>query len=165
MKALKAIIKTILATSAISIMFCISDSQSQTRLLDQKVKQYKESCDAVVNRVTERIKGNSFMSLRVEGKQIPDEWRQGARGRSIRLMVILGKPREGSEQRVNNVLSSPRMLTAMSKQLIESCNNIAVVSYGQSNTGMIRTFGAIGGVIREFEYVRGFETLRWGLAY
>lgn len=162
---MKAIIKTILATSAISVMFCVSESQSQTRLFEQRVKQSKDSCDIALENVAARIKNNSFMSLRFEGKQIPDEWRQGARGRSIQLMVILGKPREGSEQRVTNVLSSPRMLTAMSKQLIESCNNIAAVSYGQSNTGIIRTFGSIGGVVREFKYVGGGEELRWGLGY
>ena len=82
-------------------------------------------------------------------------------------MVVMGKAWEGSEQRVKNVLASSQMLTEMSKQLIESCNNVAAVTYSLNQTGYTRTFGSIGGVVREFEYVesdrRSPNNLRWGL--
>lgn len=164
---MKAIIKTILAASVVFTTFCVSDSQSQIRLLGKEEEQPTNSCDTVIKNVEARIKGNNYMTFEFKAKAIPEDWRQGARGRSIQLMVLLGKPWEGSEQRVQNVLASSRMLTEMSKQLIESCNNVAVVTYWKHQTGFKRTFGSIGGVVKEFEYVgadrRNPNILRWGV--
>jgi hypothetical protein len=159
--------KTILAASAMSITFYVSDSHSQIRPLRQEVTQSRDSCDIVLEKVEARIKGNNYMTFEFKAEGIPNSWQQGARGRSIQLMVLLGKPWEGSDQRVKNVLASSRMLTEMSKQLIESCNNVAVVTYWQHQSGFKRTFGSIEGVVREFEYVgadrRNPNNLRWGV--
>lgn len=75
---MKTIIKTILAASAMSITFCVSDSYSQIRLIEQE-EQPKNSCDAILKNVEARIKNNSYMTLQFNGRQIPDSWKQGAR--------------------------------------------------------------------------------------
>lgn len=166
---MKTIIKTILAASLVFTTFCVSDSQAQTRPLRQEVTQSRDSCDTAIENVEARVKNDNYMTVEFTGKDIPEGWRQGARGRSIQLMIIMGRLREGSQQRVKNVLASPRMLTEMSKQLIDSCNNVAVVTFGMNNSGVTRTFGTIGGVVREFEYVEQNRSrtlkLRWGIDF
>ena len=166
---MKTIIKSILAASVIFTTFCVSDSYAQIRLIDQEVTQSRDSCDTVIKNVEARVKNDNYMTVEFIGKAIPKGWEEGARGRSIELRVILGSPREGSKQRVMNVMSSPRMLTEMSKQLIESCNNVAAVTFGINNSGSKRTFGSIGGVVREFEYLEQNRSrtlkLRWGIDY
>lgn len=167
MKAVKTIIKTSLVASVIFTTFCISESYSQIRPFRQEVTPSRDSCDTVIKNVEARVKNDNYMTVEFIGKDIPNEWQQGARGRSTQLMIIMGRLREGSQQRVKNVLASPRMLTEMSKQLIDSCNNVAVVTFGMNNSGATRTFGSIGGVVREFEYVEQNRSnprkLRWGV--
>jgi len=167
MKAMKTIIRTSLTASVIFATFCQSDSSAQIRLLNQEVEQSRDSCDTILQNVEARIKNNNYMTFEFKAQAIPNEWRQGARGRSVQLTVLLGKPWEGSEQRVKNVMASSQMLTEMSKQLIESCGNVAAVTYWQHQSGFKRTFGSIRGVIREFEYVgadrRNPNILRWGV--
>lgn len=165
MKAVRSTIKTSLIASVIFTMFCISGSYSQIRLLGKEEEQPRNSCDTVIKNVEARIKNDNYMTFEFRGKTIPNEWRQGARGRSIELIVVMGKAWEGNE-RVMNVLSSPRMLTEMSKQLIDSCNNVAAVTFSLNQSGANRTFGSIDGVVREFEYVDPRKPrLRWGVQW
>ncbi|MCT7953262.1 hypothetical protein NG798_26030 [Ancylothrix sp. C2] len=165
---MKKIIETILASSVIFTTFCLSLSPSQAQSLTQGVKQSKNSCDTAVENVKARIKNNNYLTVEFQGRQIYREWQAGApAGRSIHLIILLGTVREGSGQLVNNIMASTQMLTAMSNQLIQGCDNIAAVTYSKKHTGYIRTFGQIQGRVQEFEYitpVRGQPIpLRWGV--
>ena len=165
---MKKIIRTILASSTIFTALCLSISPSQAKSLTQGVKQSRNSCETAVENVKARIQNNNYLTVEFQARQIPREWQAGApAGRSVQLTIILGKLREGSGQLVDNIMASTQMLTAMSNQLIEDCDNIAVVTYAKNNTGYQRTFGLIQGVVQEFEYVtwhRGQPNpLRWGV--
>ena len=164
------IIKTILASSAIFTIFCLSASLSQAKPLSQEVKQSNNYCETAVENVKARIQNNNYLTVEFKGKQIPREWQAGTpAGRSVQLTIILGNLREGSDRLVENIMASTQMLTGMSNQLIEGCENIAVVTYAKKHSGYIRTFGLIQGRVQEFEYitpVRGQPTqlrLRWGV--
>ena len=71
---MKTIIKTILAASVVFTTFCVSDSQSQIRLLGKEEEQPTNSCDTVLKNVEARIKNNSYMTFQFIGKAISDEW-------------------------------------------------------------------------------------------
>ena len=162
------IIRTILASSAVFTTFCLSLSPSQAQSLTQGVKQSKNSCDTAVENVKARIKNNNYLTVEFQGRQIYREWQAGApAGRSIHLIILLGTVREGSGQLVNNIMASTQMLTAMSNQLIEGCDNIAAVTYSKKHTGDKRTFGSIQGRVQEFEYITPGPgqnlKLRWGV--
>jgi hypothetical protein len=162
------IIRTILASSAVFTTFCLSISPSQAQSLTQGVKQSKNSCDTAVENVKARIQNNNYLTVEFKGKQIPSYWQEGApAGRRSQLIIILGDPREGTGKLVENIMTSTQMLTAMSNQLIEGCNNIAVVTYAQKASGNIRTFGLIQGTVQEFEYISPGPgqnlKLRWGV--
>ncbi|MCT7952915.1 hypothetical protein NG798_24245 [Ancylothrix sp. C2] len=170
---MKKIIETILASSAVFTTFCLSLSPSQAQSLTPVVKQSKNYCDTAVENVKAKIKNNNYLTVEFQGRQIYREWQVGApAGRSIHLIILLGTLREGSGQLVDNIMASTQMLTAMSNQLIEGCDNIAAVTYSKKRTGSIRTFGSIQGRVQEFEYMytgRGKPfpgqplQLRWGV--
>jgi len=169
-KAMNKIIKTILASSAIFTIFCLSASLSQAKPVSQEVKQSNNSCETAVENVKARILNNNYLTVEFEGKQIPPEWQAGApAGRSVQLTIILGNLREGSDRLVENIMASTQMLTGMSNQLIEDCENIAVVTYAKKHSGYIRTFGLIQGRVQEFEYITPVGDkptqlrLRWGV--
>jgi hypothetical protein len=162
------IIRTILASSAVFTTFCLSISPSQAKPLSQGVKQSTNSCETAVENVKARIQNNNYMTVEFKGRKIPREWQAGApAGRPVRLIIILGGVTEGSGQIVDNIMASTQMLTAMSNQLIEDCDNIAAVTYAKNNTGGARTFGLIQGRVQEFEYItpepRQPFQLRWGV--
>ncbi len=169
-KAMNKIIKTILASSAIFTIFCLSASLSQAKPVSQEVKQSNNSCETAVENVKARILNNNYLTVEFEGKQIPPEWQAGApAGRSVQLTIILGNLRDGSDRLVENIMASTQMLTGMSNQLIEDCENIAVVTYAKKHSGYIRTFGLIQGRVQEFEYITPVGDqptqlrLRWGV--
>ncbi len=64
-------------------------------------------------------------------------------------------------------MASTQMLTAMSNQLIDGCNNIAAVTYAKNHSGYRRTFGLIQGTVQEFDYITPGPgqtlKLRWGV--
>ncbi len=164
------IIKTILASSAIFTIFCLSASLSQAKPVSQEVKQSNNSCEPAVENVKARILNNNYLTVEFKGKQIPREWQAGApAGRSVQLTIILGNLMEGSDRLVENIMASTQMLTGMSNQLIEDCENIAVVTYAKKHSGYIRTFGLIQGRVQEFEYITPVGDqptqlrLRWGV--
>lgn len=162
------IIRTILASSAVFTTFCLSISPSQAKLLSQGEKQSNNSCDTAIENVKARIQNNNYLTVDFQGKQIPSYWQEGAPAeRRSQLIILLGNPREGTGNFVENIMASTQMLTAMSNQLIEGCNNIAVVTYAKKGSGYIRTFGLIQGTVQEFEYItpgRGqVLKLRWGI--
>ena len=161
------IIRTILASSAVFTTFCLSISPSQS--LIEGVKQSKNFCETAVKNVKARIQNNNYLTVEFQGQQIPSYWQEGApAGRRSQLIILLGNPREGTGNLVENIMASTQMLTAMSNQLIDGCNNIAVVTYAKNGSGYIRTFGLIQGRVQEFEYVtpeylNHAPQLRWGL--
>ncbi|NTW20514.1 MAG: hypothetical protein HGA42_13340 [Nostocales cyanobacterium W4_Combined_metabat2_030] len=162
------IIRTILASSVIFTTFCVSISPSQSQSLTQGVKQDKNSCETAVKNVKARIQNNNYLTVEFKGKQIPSYWQEGApAGRRSQLIILLGTPREGTGNLVENIMASTQMLTAMSNQLIEGCDNIAAVTYAKNQTGYIRTFGLIHGTVQEFEYITPgpgqLLKLRWGV--
>ncbi|MCT7993460.1 hypothetical protein [Laspinema olomoucense] len=166
---MKKVVRTILALSVILTTFCLSVRSSQAKPFSQEVKQSNNSCDTAVENVKARIQNNNYLTVEFKGRQIPHEWQAGApAGRSVQLIILLGKVREGSGQLVDNIMASTQMLTAMSNQLIEGCDNIAAVTYAKNNTGYVRTFGLIQGRVQEFDYItpdRGGQPLqlRWGI--
>lgn len=162
------IIKTIVASSAVFTTFCLSISPSQSQSLTQGVKQSRNSCETAVENVKARIQNNNYLTVEFQGKQIPSYWQEGApAGRRSQLIILLGKPREGTGNLVENIMASTQMLTAMSNQLIDGCNNIAAVTYAPNGSGYRRTFGLIQGTVQEFEYITLVRDqpnpLRWGV--
>lgn len=162
------IIRTILASSVIFTTFCLSISPSPSQSVTQGVKQDKNSCETAVKNVKARIQNNNYLTVEFQGKQIPSYWQEGApTGRRSQLIILLGNPREGTGNLVENIMVSTQMLTAMSNQLIDGCDNIAAVTYAKNHSGYARTFGLIQGRVQEFEYItpdRGQPLkLRWGV--
>lgn len=162
------IIRTILVSSAVFTTFCLSISPSQSQSLTQAVKQSKNSCETAVKNVKARIQNNSYLTVEFQARQIPSYWQEGSpAGRRSQLIILLGTPREGTGNLVENIMASTQMLTAMSNQLIDGCDNIAAVTYAKNNSGYKRTFGLIQGTVQEFDYItpgpgQTFK-LRWGV--
>lgn len=140
------------------------------KALTQEIEVISDTCMQALENVVPTLQNGRSFSVEWQVKEIPLYWQTGAPvGRPYRVIISLGGQREDSYQFVDDLLASPQMLTAMSHELINKCDEVSVVTYGRWGSGYLRTFGLIEGTVQEFKYVSqspsGITHLKWGVEY
>ena len=74
---------------------------------------------------------------------------------------------KGDRRDIENVMYSEKLLTSITKTVIESCNRVSIISYGQFRTDYVRKYGlTLSGKVQRFECVdpraARLQTLSWG---
>lgn len=167
---MKKLIVNVLVSTVIITAFTGLLNGARYKAFSPSVKQSDTPCNRALENVRSRIQNDRHLSVEWQTEEIPSYWQESApAGRPYRLTIILGKPRERSYQLVRDILASTQMLTAMTNQLIDACDDVSLVTYGLWGSGELRTFGLINGTVREFEYVGNSDSeptqLRWGVEY
>ncbi|MGL4498246.1 MAG: hypothetical protein ACRCU2_04210 [Planktothrix sp.] len=149
-------IKTLLALTGFVVL---------SSVFAQPAFSQADACDRAINNISTTLQenGNVDMELKVR-----NNIENAPPGRPARLVVLLGsRASRGQSPRISNILNSPQLLISLTRNVINNCDRVSSVDYGQNYTDFGRTFGLVDGEIREFECFSPEQLinrprLRWG---
>lgn len=160
---------TATVTAAIAALLMALNPSHLHGLATSKSTKQVNSCNRALTSALQQITDDGRnINIDMNRREIPEYWRSGSpSGRPYQLVFVLGG-RQLEIQAVENIMASTQMLTIISAQIIRNCNDVAVVTYGLSNSSYTREFGLVDGRVQVFECVspgRGEPAPRWGQQY
>jgi hypothetical protein len=133
------------------------------------VKQ-SNSCNASLTDLRRRIRADGRnIDIEFEVREISQPWSfNSPSGRPYELRVLLGNPRRRQPAALD-VMESDQMLNSIAANVIRGCSDVAVVSYGLSQSDYIKSFGLVNSRVQPFQCLpsrsRGTPPPRWGWQY
>ncbi len=132
----------------------------------------QESCQATVNDVINQIKNKGVSHVRFEvEKSVANEYHDGnPTQRNDILNIILGgyMMSDREHYQVVNILYSSVLMNAWANEIVKSCGNTAVVSFGENQTDWIMQYAIQeDGKTKERECLEtsSNDKLAWNLQY
>lgn len=122
------------------------------------------SCDAALENITKKISAdNRRISVSIDPEEITETYSRMPIDRPYRIKVVM----RGDRRDIENVMYSEKLLTSITQTVIDNCNRVSIISYGQFRTDYIRKYGlTLSGKVQRFQCVdpktARLQTLSWG---
>lgn len=152
-------------TSFCVVLMQLVSTEAETFSINSKgYTKEINSCEASLENITKRISAdNRRISVSIDAEEITEPYSRMPVDRPYRIKVIM----RGDRRDIENVMYSEKLLTSITKTVIDSCDRVSIISYGQFRTDYVRKYGlTLSGKVQRFECVdpraARLQTLSWG---
>lgn len=121
----------------------------------QSSNEVRQQCETALNNAENLLVNNRHLWI-VDTRTSPVEYESYPYQRSFALAIVM----QGNA--VEDVMNSSQLLATISQSILQSCPTVGLVTFGESETDWLRTFGWIGNRAREFECRDPGEATSWG---
>jgi hypothetical protein len=124
-----------------------------------------DACDRAINHITTTLQENGITDIELK---VRSNMEDAPPGRPAMLIVLLGSrtPSRGQHQRMSNIFNSPQLLLSLTRNVINNCDRVSAVNYGQNYSDRLGTIGLVDGEIKFFECINSRRgnpvNPRWG---